>query len=346
MSNPYTITFGRTAKQYIPRIRQREQVIEDFNSDQASSQAYMIVGVRGSGKTVMLTEISKKIGAGWIVIDLLSRGDITHALTSQLYSEPSVQKLFVKAKIDLSFMGLGVHIEGAVPAYDDQTAITRMLKELKAQGKRVLVTIDEVADSKEMKRFAALFQILTRNDLPLYLLMAGIPENIYGLIDDRRSTFLYRTPRIEMTPLNYEMISHSHMRTLKVSKEISLQLSHLTNGYPFAYQALGYVCWGKKIDPEDTGFANILAEYDYYLQEFSYVKTWDEMSGNDKRFMRAVAAGKHAAADIQKETGMDSKTYSVYRIRLKRKGILGASSYGEVRLLLPRFEEFIAGLPE
>ena len=31
MGNPFAITFGKTPEIYIPRISQREQVIQDFN---------------------------------------------------------------------------------------------------------------------------------------------------------------------------------------------------------------------------------------------------------------------------------------------------------------------------
>ncbi len=38
---------------------------------------------------------------------------------------------------------------------------------------------------------------------------------------------------------------------------------------------------------------------------------------------------------------MKSELFSVYRDRLKRKGILDTSKYGEVSFALPRFAEFV-----
>lgn len=348
MGNPFIVTFGMKPEQYIPRIEQREQIISGFNSSPVATPAYVIIGVRGSGKTVMLSEVSGKIGSDWIVIDLSSQTDMLRSLTAQLYGEQSVHKLFVRAKFDFTFMGIGVHAEESTPAFDYQTAISMMLTELKKHNKKVLVTIDEVDNTEEMRLFASIFQILIRNDLPIFLLMAGIPENVYGLMNERRSTFLMRTPRIFMTPLNYAMIKRSYIQKLKVDDNTAEHLASMTNGYSFAYQALGHVCWGHHIDVGAESFDEIVAEYDFYLQEFSYIKIWDEMSRNDRVVARAIAADTDSGKvkDVRAAAHMGSKEFSVYRDRLKKKGLLDTSSYGEVSFQLPRFAEFVNGMPE
>lgn len=347
MGNPFIVTFGMKPDQYIPRIEQREQIISGFNGSPTATPAYVIIGVRGSGKTVMLSEVSEKIGPDWIVVDLSSQADMLKSLTSQLYGAQSVHKLFVKAKFDFTFMGIGVHAEESVPAFDYQTAVSMMLTELKKHKKKVLVTIDEVDNAEEMRLFASVFQILIRKGLPIFLLMAGIPENVYGLMNERRSTFLMRTPRILMTPLNYSMIKRSYMRKLKVNDATAERLASMTNGYSFAYQALGHVCWGRNINIESESFDWIVAEYDFYLQEFSYVKIWDEMSRNDRIVAKAIASNSDTkkVKDARISANMNSKEFGVYRDRLKKKGLLDTSSYGEVAFLLPRFAEFVREMP-
>ena len=308
----------------------------------------MIIGVRGSGKTVILSEVSEKIGAEWIKIDLSTQLDMLRSFTTQLYGEKSVHKLFVKANFDFSFMGLGIHTEVSDPAYDYQTALSKMLTEIRKQNCRVLVTVDEVGNNENMRQFASVFQILIRNRLPVFLLMAGIPENVYGLMNERTSTFLLRTPRILMTPLNYIMIKRSYLRELKVNEKTAEKLALMTKGYPFAFQALGYVCWGKPIDTDNDAFEEIISEYDYYLQEFSYMKLWEEMSENDRKAARAIALSEASdkVSDIREIAGMDSKLFGVYRDRLKKKGILDTSKYGRLAFALPRFAEFIREMPE
>ena len=59
--NPYTISFGRIPNQYISRTVLIDNIIESLESDQVEEQAFKLTGIRGTGKTVTLTEIEKII---------------------------------------------------------------------------------------------------------------------------------------------------------------------------------------------------------------------------------------------------------------------------------------------
>lgn len=61
MSNPFTLSFGKEPTEFISRLTKTNEIVEDFTSEDPVSQVYMITGVRGSGKTVMLTKIKKMI---------------------------------------------------------------------------------------------------------------------------------------------------------------------------------------------------------------------------------------------------------------------------------------------
>lgn len=50
MQNPYTLTFGKEPIEYIKRIAEERQILEDFLSPNPPQQVYMISGVRGCGK--------------------------------------------------------------------------------------------------------------------------------------------------------------------------------------------------------------------------------------------------------------------------------------------------------
>ena len=53
--NPYTLTFGKEPNQHISRIKQTNEIINLFQED--TTQALIITGVRGSGKTVLMKNI-------------------------------------------------------------------------------------------------------------------------------------------------------------------------------------------------------------------------------------------------------------------------------------------------
>ena len=61
MNNPFTLSFGKKPIQYVSRIAQTSQIVENFISEYPSNQVYMITGVRGSGKTVMMTAIAEEM---------------------------------------------------------------------------------------------------------------------------------------------------------------------------------------------------------------------------------------------------------------------------------------------
>ena len=59
----------------------------------------MITGIRGSGKTVLLTDISEYFERReWIVIDLVPTYDLISSLISRLLSENSLKDIFKKSR--------------------------------------------------------------------------------------------------------------------------------------------------------------------------------------------------------------------------------------------------------
>ena len=68
---------------------------------------------------------------------------------------------------------------------------------------------------------------------------------------------------------------------------------------------------------------------------------FSEMSEKDRSFARAIADGNEIAHSIQDAAGMNIKQYSVYRDRLKKKGIIVSENRGHVKFALPRFAEYV-----
>ena len=58
MNNPFELTFGLKPSNYISRLKQSEEIISNFKSS-TGNKSFIITGVRGTGKTVMLSHISK-----------------------------------------------------------------------------------------------------------------------------------------------------------------------------------------------------------------------------------------------------------------------------------------------
>lgn len=275
----------------------------------------------------------------WIVIELNPLEDVMKDLTAKLYDNPEMKKKFVKAKIDLSLLGIGVSLEKDEPVSDIGTALEKMLKELKKAGKRLLITIDEAINNESVRIFAGNFQILMRQNYPVFLLMTGLYENIYDLQNEKTLTFLYRTPKIVLGPLNINAIAGQYMQEFGITRQEASDMAELTKGYAFAFQVLGYLRFKydekKKID-------EIIPEYDQYLEEYVYEKLWSELSEKDRKIMSILAEkGTTSIKDLREKMNMKSGDMSIYRNRLIRKGVVDGSEYGKLSISLPRFSEII-----
>lgn len=342
MNNPFSLSFGKKPIQYISRITQTNQVLEMFRAKEPSNQIFMITGVRGSGKTVLMTSIAEEIKKEdrWIVVELNPLRDLLQSLAAKIYSIPQMHECFLRAKLDFSAFGLGVSIEHAAPVTDIEDVLARMLEQIQKAGKRLLITIDEVTNSEQIRIFASAFQIFLRENYPIYLLMTGLYENIYELQNDRSLTFLYRAPKLLLEPLNYIAIRKNYMDIFKIDGEMAGNMASLTKGYPFAFQVLGYLYWEKR--EINSSVEEILPEYDQYLEEYVYSKIWSELSEQDKKVLFVIAETPEGSVkEIRDKLEMTSGMFSVYRDRLKRKGVIDTREYGKVSLALPRFAEFI-----
>ena len=223
MGNPYSLVFGKEPAQLVSRVANIKEVTTTFGAENPTQQAFLITGVRGSGKTVLMTEICKNLRKDdkWIVVELNPERDMLEALASKLSSENNLARIFKSAKINLSFFGFGLSVSDAAPITDIEVALAKMLGSLKRHGKRVLVAVDEVASTANVRTFASAFQILVRQNLPIFLLMTGLFANVRKLQDEKTLTFLYRAPRIQVGPLNIGAVADSFRKSFRNSNRRS-----------------------------------------------------------------------------------------------------------------------------
>jgi hypothetical protein len=117
------------------------------------------------------------------------------------------------------------------------------------------------------------------------------------------------------------------------------RMATLTKGYPFAFQVLGYLYWENR---QEKSLEDILPEYDQYLEEYVYGKIWSELSDLDKKIVTEMSvSGETRVKNLRERLDMKSELFSVYRDRLKRKGLVSTEKYAHLSLVLPRFEEFV-----
>ena len=243
--NPYSIGFGKIPTHYISRDILIDEILDTLISEEPQAQAYKLTGIRGSGKTVTLSAIEKSLrnNPDWVVVGIKPEGNIIEDIIGTIYNEVPFLLSFFKSNLNLSKFGIGVDIKNIPPVSSLDAALNKILVELNKRKKRLLVTVDEVKNTASMRDFVQEFQILIRQDLPIYMIIAGLYDDIESLENADHLTFFLRAEKYDMTPLNYTTIRNDYMKTLKVNQDVADQMAAITKGYAFAYQALGKYMW-------------------------------------------------------------------------------------------------------
>ena len=337
-NNPYSLVFGKLPSNNIPRIVEIKEIIDAFENEPPNQQIFMVSGLRGSGKTVFMTELSHTLSERpeWETVELSTAQNLLSALAQALYNDNRFTRIF-KQGGGFSIMGFGVQLNGITEISNPQSAIREALSHFEKQNKKLLICIDEVVANDYVKEFASIFQILIREDLPLYLVMTGLYENIRDLQNEKNLTFLYRAPEIRLKPLNLRSIADNYASNLSVSEDDAVRMAKLTKGYSFAFQVLGYFTFR-----HDGDYREAISEYRQYLEEYVYEKIWSELSNGDRRLLFAIASSDtKKAKDIKEIAGLSNNEYTPYRNRLIKKMLVDGSEYGYLRLTLPLFSDYI-----
>ena len=173
MSNPYTPVFRHPPLEMVERKNQAERTISEFCQEHPSNCLKLVTGIRGCGKTVFITQIANRLG-------------------EEQDSNQMLSKIFKEGEINLQAFGFGAGIKGVPPVTDIEEALTRMLRSIQNHKKRVLITIDDATNSKDIRIFVSAFQIFLREELPVFLLMTGLYNHIDRLRNAKGMTFLER----------------------------------------------------------------------------------------------------------------------------------------------------------
>lgn len=337
--NPFTLMFGITTSSKISRSENIEKIQNAFLNENGM-YSYLITGIRGTGKTVLLRTLEEIIEntPNWIVLNINPQKNIISEIYDRLIQTDYLANEVSKWNLSLHLGPLSLTREGGKNNNNPEIVIRNTLEKLKAFGIKVLISIDEVNDTLEFREFINYYQILISKGLPIYLLMTALNENVVGLINDKATTFLTRTPKIVLEPLDFSSIASEYRSKLNVSLKTSIELAKLTNGYAFAYQVLGYLFYESGAKEITT---DLISKYEQYLWNNGYTKFWKDLSLKDREFLIALSKSTDGTKkDILKY--LDNKeSYAVYRERLLEKGLIYSPSYGCLNFVLPRFKEFI-----
>ena len=126
--SPFTLTFGLKPNNYISRIKQSEEIISAFENE--INNVYIITGVRGTGKTVMLSHVAQHFDQlnDWVTIELISQSDMLDQLSSSLYDSSLAHRIIDGKTFGFSFQGLTFSVKGEKPVTNVMSFLDILLK--------------------------------------------------------------------------------------------------------------------------------------------------------------------------------------------------------------------------
>lgn len=365
MLNPFNPSFGKVPEIFLDRSSLVLKIVAGLNNYNSPYQTTLISGVRGSGKTSLLTDISQTVAkqSDWIVVNLVSNDQIFQSLIESIYKQatPKLKKILdtidgIKLSAFKSALGIEINTSQKYTT-TSQVMLETILEKLKKENVHLLVTIDEVNSSPEIRDFASVYQVLIREELYISLIMTGLPEQISELQNDKVLTFLLRSKKVKLLPLKSLDIKSRYKKAFikgkrSISDKVLNYMTLLTNGYAYAFQLLGYLIWGtneKEITIEVVD--SILDEYKDELYQNVYAKIYSELSEMDKTFVKAMVAYQFPTNSIdkknipisfiEKKMNKPHNYVAIYRKRLLDDQVIISPKRGSVQFTLPFFKEFV-----
>jgi hypothetical protein len=384
--NPLQNPFSPGAGSPPPELAGRQNILEKSKIALGrlkvgkSEKSFLLVGLRGVGKTVLLNTIYKyahnqefktilveahegKSLAALLLPSLrqiLFNLDQMENINQKVKRGLRVLKSFlsgVKMKVNDIEISLDIDPElGAADSGDLESDLPVLLEAIaeaaQARETAVAIIIDEIQYLSE-KEFSALIMAVYRisqRQLPLILVGAGLPQ-LLGLAGRSKSYAerLFDYPKVG--PLNREDAILAIQEPVKeqgvhFTDEALDEIISKTEGYPYFLQEWGYNSWNLATNTE-ISLSVVLEATKASLQrldESFFRVRFDRLISSEKRYLRALAefgSGPHRSADVAEKLKVKPQSVAPVRASLLKKGMIHSASYGDIEFTVPLFDDFM-----
>lgn len=381
-TNPYAPGAGTVP----PELAGRSEVIEkaaialDRCRNGLAARGLLLVGLRGVGKTVLLTRISQETEArNFVVVSIetpenrslpallipalrtallkLNRmsaaGDLGKRALRVLGGFVGAMKVKYQ---DIEF-GLDLGSEPGVAdsgdlEHDLVALFTEVGRAAKEKQTAFGLLIDEIQYIKEAE-FAALIMALhkcTQNQLPVMLIGAGLPQ-LVGQAGRAKSYAerLFEYPQIG--PLSKEatreaLLAPAAKLGVEYEEAAIEEIYQQTQGYPYFLQEWGKYSW-QCAEHSPILRSDVLSATDLAIAalDTSFFRVrFDRLTPSEKRYLRAMAeigATSQRSGDISSLLKREVQSVAPVRASLIAKGMIYSPSHGENSFTVPLFDGYL-----
>lgn len=342
------------------------------------AKSFMMVGLRGVGKTVLLNrirEMAEEHGLHAHLVEspedkplaelllpplrrLVLRLDEIGATHAAVRRGLRVLSSFAKSiKVKVEGIEVGLDLErGVADSGDLESDLADVLvavgEAAKARKTAVVLLIDELQYVRENELSALVMGIhkVSQQQLPLVLIAAGLPQLVGNM--GRSKSYaerLFDFP--EVGPLSHSDAIVAITQPIqkegeKIQKDAVEKIIERTEGYPFFLQSWGYHCWN--VAPRSPIRARDVEEADSKVLDdldtsFFRVR-FDRLTPGEKRYLRAMAElgpGPHRSGQVAEELAVKVQSVAPTRSSLIRKGMIYSPSHGDTAFTVPLFDDFL-----
>lgn len=353
-------SFGNRPSMLVGRNELINRIVEGLGSAPGSrDRAVLLLGQRGSGKTVLLWELADRMRkAGFVVANpTIVSGDLLPRIVEKLADDAGS---FPKRQVSGGSVGAlgfsaGLQLQQAPESGKSrQQQLTELCRELTRKGKGVLFLIDELqASSTELRQLVITYQELVGEGLNVALVMAGLPGAVSATLNDRVLTFLNRAPKITLDPLAFGDIDAFYRQSfeqlgLAVAPDLRRDAAEFTAGSPYLLQLVGHnIVRYAQPDGKVTAscLADALATSQADFENDVCRTTLVALSEKDIEFLTALACdGEESSMSTIAERMAVTPDYAQkYRKRLIDSGTIEAAGRGRVRMAVPYLAAHLRG---
>jgi hypothetical protein len=344
------------------------------------AKSFILIGLRGVGKTVLLNEIQRKAdkqGYASIYIEahegkplvellvpemrrLLLELDRMGAINAQVKRGLRVLLSFV-SKVKVKYEGLEVGLDvdpehGVADSGDLEADLTQFFMAVgeaaRARDKPVALIIDELQYLEESELSALIMAIhrVTQRQMPIVMVGAGLPQ-LVGQMGRSKSYAerLFDFPQIGT--LNKADARRALEEPVQEAGEhfaaaALTQIIKITEGYPYFLQEWGYQSWNLATkSPISLATVNKATDVAIQRLDQSFFRVrFDRLTPREKDYLRAMAElgpGPHRSGDIADMLGVKVESVAPLRSSLLRKGMIYSPQHGDTAFTVPLFDQFM-----
>ena len=214
----------------------------------------VLLGQRGSGKTVLLWELAERASElGFVVATptIVSEGMLAR-IVEKIQDAGSHFVSDVAPRISggsFGAFGFEVGLEFSRDVQEtksEQFKLTQLARKLSGQGCGILILVDQLqANSVDVRELVSVYQELVGEALDVALVMAGLPGAVSATLNDRVLTFLNRANKVTLGPLaslDVEAFYADAFERLgvRIAPEQISRATEATKGSPYLMQLVGH----------------------------------------------------------------------------------------------------------